>query len=144
MSPPDTRDCGRMHAHFFGHEPATPMGGIGRLFLQRLAHDLGFIVECDSSWSARTRPVLKQGVDAFCFIPVEPLRHRGPGYTHGCTEASTILARSTTRWGVVLLLTHCSKRLRSPRRNRILRIGSPMQTKYCLRYDMQETYATLH
>ena len=38
-----------------------------------------------------------------------------------------MLALSTTRCGVVRLFTNRSKRLRSPRRNRILRTGSPMR-----------------
>ena len=38
-----------------------------------------------------------------------------------------MLALSTTRCGVVRLFTNRSERLRSPRRNRILRTGSPMR-----------------
>ena len=41
-----------------------------------------------------------------------------------------MLALSTTRCGVVRLFTNRSKRLRSPRRNRILRTGSPMRGIY--------------
>ena len=45
-------------------------------------------------------------------------------------EQRTILALSTTRCGVVRLFTNRSKRLRSPRRNRILRTGSHMRGIY--------------
>ena len=45
-------------------------------------------------------------------------------------EQRTMLALSTTRCGVVRLFTNRSKRLRSPRRNRILRTGSPMRGIY--------------
>ena len=45
-------------------------------------------------------------------------------------EQRTMLALSTTRCGVVRLFTNRSKRLRSPRRNRILRTGSPMRRIY--------------
>ena len=41
-----------------------------------------------------------------------------------------MLALSTTRCGVVRLFTNRSKRLRSPRRNLILRTGSPMRGIY--------------
>ena len=45
-------------------------------------------------------------------------------------EQRTMLALSTTRCGVVRLFTNRSKHLRSPRRNRILRTGSPMRRIY--------------
>ena len=45
-------------------------------------------------------------------------------------EQRTMLALSTTRCGVVRLFTNRSKRLRSPRRNRILRTRSPMRGIY--------------
>ena len=58
-----------------------------------------------------------------------------------------MLALSTTRCGVVRLFTNRSKRLRSPRRNRILRTGSPMRGIYrmyllCIRFPLHYTRMT--
>ena len=140
MSPPDPRDGGRMDAHFLGHETATPVRGVCVLLLEGLADDLRFVVRSDLAWSTRAWSVLEQLFNATCLVPVEPLRDRRPRYAHTSrqiadpdrpsAEQRTMLALSTTRCGVVRLFTNRSKRLRSPRRNRILRTGSPMRGIY--------------
>ena len=125
-----------MDAHFLGHETATPVRGVCGLLLEGLADDLRFVVRSDLAGSTRAWSVLEQLFNATCLVPVEPLRDRRPRYAHlrqiadpdrPSAEQRTMLALSTTRCGVVRLFTNRSKRLRSPRRNRILRTGSPMR-----------------
>ena len=99
-----------MDAHFLGHETATPVRGVCGLLLEGLADDLRFVVRSDLAGSTRAWSVLEQLFNATCLVPVEPLRDRRPRYAH--------------------LPADRRKRLRSPRRNRILRTGSPMRGIY--------------
>ena len=154
MSPPDPRDGGRMDAHFLGHETATPVRGVCGLLLEGLADDLRFVVRSDLA-----------GVDPSVVGPRAALqRHLPRNRSSHCVtvgldtptsrqiadpdrpsaEQRTMLALSTTRCGVVRLFTNRSKRLRSPRRNRILRTGSPMRGIYrmyllCIRFPLHYT-----
>ena len=86
MSLPDTRYRGRMHAYFLGHETATPVRRVSRLVLERLANDLSFVLRSDLLWPTRARSILEQGLDPVRLIAIEPLRNRGPGYTHRSTD----------------------------------------------------------
>ena len=153
VRPPDPRHLAVVEPRRLRHEPRAPVRPSPRLLLERQAHHLRLRPGRDArSRTAGAGPVLEPR-EALGLIPVQPALDGGKRDSHLPTqslaerpsaEPRTTRARSTCRCGVVRARTRRSSSLRSPDRNRILRIVGMRERIARHEHHVHPPQATLH